>query len=88
MLGLTNDLTLDSEGSHQYRSGKEEHLYNPLTIHTLQMASWTGNYDLFKQYTAMIDKESAPVTLRGLLDFRYPQQGIPLEEVEPAESIV
>ena len=88
MLGLTNDLTLDSEGSHQYRSGKEEHLYNPLTIHTLQMASWTGNYDLFKQYTAMIDQENAPVTLRGLLDFNYPQEGIPIEEVESAESIV
>src|SRR5699024_2453989 len=88
VLGLTTDLSLDSEGSHQYRSGKEEHLYNPLTIHTLQTATWTGNYDMFKQYTAMIDKENAPVTLRGLLDFDYPEKGIPIDEVEPAESIV
>ena len=88
LLGLTNDLTLDSEGTHQYRSGKEEHLYNPLTIHTLQTATWTGNYELFKQYTSMINKENAPITLRGLIDFEYPEKGIPIEEVEPAESIV
>ena len=56
-LGLENDLTLESAGSHKYRSGKEQHLYNPQTIHTLQVATRTGSYDLFKQYTDMIDKE-------------------------------
>ena len=54
-LGLENDLTLESAGSHKYRSGKEQHLYNPQTIHTLQVATRTGSYDLFKQYTDMID---------------------------------
>ena len=88
ILGLTNDLTLDSEGSHKYRSGQEEHLYNPLTIHTLQTAAWTGNYELFKQYTSMINKETAPVSLRGLMDFNYPKKGVPMEEVESVESIV
>ena len=88
VLGLTNDLTLDSEGSHQYRSGKEEHLYNPLTIHTLQSATWTGNYETFKEYTKLINKEEDPVSLRGLLDFNYPEKGIPIEEVEPVDSIV
>ena len=78
VLGLTNDLTLDSEGSHQYRSGKEEHLYNPLTIHTLQSATWTGNYETFKEYTKLINKEEDPVSLRGLLDFNYPEKGIPI----------
>ena len=48
-LGLENDLTLESAGSHKYRSGKEQHLYNPQTIHTLQVATRTGSYDLFKQ---------------------------------------
>ena len=57
-LGLENDLTLESAGSHKYRSGKEQHLYNPQTIHTLQVATRTGSYDLFKQYTDMIDKET------------------------------
>ncbi len=42
-LGLENDLTLESAGSHKYRSGKEQHLYNPQTIHTLQVATRTGS---------------------------------------------
>ncbi|WP_287712208.1 glutamate synthase central domain-containing protein, partial [Anaerostipes sp.] len=66
-LGLENDLTLESAGSHKYRSGKEQHLYNPQTIHTLQVATRTGSYDLFKQYTDMIDKELEPGNLRGLM---------------------
>ncbi len=88
VLGLSHDLTLDSEGSHRYRSGQEEHLYNPLTIHTLQMATRTGNYEMFKQYTAMMGREESPITLRDLMDFNYPEKGIPLSEVEPAENIV
>ena len=44
-LGLDVDLTLESVGSHKERSGQEEHLYNPRTIHLLQQAAWTGNYE-------------------------------------------
>ena len=87
-LGLENDLTLESAGSHKYRSGKEQHLYNPQTIHTLQVATRTGSYDLFKQYTDMIDKELEPGNLRGLMEFDYPEKGIPIEEVESVDSIV
>ena len=88
-LGLDVDLTLESSGSHKLRSGKEEHKYNPQTIHTLQMATWTGNYDLFKQYTHMIDEEMSPVHLRGLIDFKYPENGgISIDEVESVDSIV
>ena len=85
---LENDLTLESAGSHKYRSGKEQHLYNPQTIHTLQVATRTGSYDLFKQYTDMIDKELEPGNLRGLMEFDYPEKGIPIEEVESVDSIV
>ncbi|MDE7156838.1 MAG: glutamate synthase large subunit [Lachnospiraceae bacterium] len=87
-LGLGVDLTLDSNGSHKFRSGKEEHLYNPQTIHLLQQSTWTGNYDLFKQYTHHIDEEMNAVHIRGLIDFNYPAQGIPIEEVESVDSIV
>ena len=88
-LGLDVDPTLESSGSHKLRSGKEEHKYNPQTIHTLQMATWTGNYDLFKQYTHMIDEEMSPVHLRGLIDFKFPENGgIPIDEVESVDSIV
>ncbi|MDR2045328.1 MAG: glutamate synthase large subunit [Clostridium sp.] len=87
-LGLGNDLTLDSPGHHKMRSGGEEHLYNPATIHLLQEASRRGDYGLFKQYTALVDSEDNIRTLRGLLDFRYPKKGVSLEEVESEESIV
>ena len=87
-LGLANDLTLESSGSHKFRSNKEEHLYNPQTIHLLQQSTWTGNYDLFKQYTHMIDEELNPVHIRGLIDFNYPEKGIPIDEVESVDSIV
>ena len=88
-LGLDVDLTLESNGDHKLRSRKEEHKYNPATIHTLQQAAWTDNYELFKQYTHMIDEEMAPVHLRGLMDFNYPENGgIPIEQVESVDSIV
>ena len=85
---LENDLTLESSGSHKCRSGKEQHLYNPQTIHTLQVATRTGSYELFKQYTDMIDKELEPGNLRGLMEFNYPEKGIPIEKVESVDSIV
>lgn len=50
-LGLTSDETFDSVGSHKLRSGKEEHLYNPQTIHLLQLATRTGDYNTFKEYS-------------------------------------
>ena len=88
-LELDVDLTLESSGDHKLRSGKEEHKYNPATIHTLQMATWTNNYQLFKQYTHMIDEKMAPVHLRGLMDFNYPENGgIPIDQVESVDSIV
>mgnify|MGYP002771361257 CR=1 FL=1 len=87
-LGLENDLTLDSKGRHKLRSGAEEHLYNPQTIHLLQMAARRGDYGLFKEYTKLIDGERKPMNLRGLMDFNYPKKGIPMEQVESVDSIV
>ena len=87
-LGLKVDLTLDSFGSHKFRSDKEEHLYNPKTIHLLQEATRKGDYSLFKEYTHLIDNETSEVNLRGLFDFKYPSNGIPIEEVESVSSIV
>lgn len=87
-LGLENDLTLDSPGHHKMRSGGEEHLYNPATIHLLQEAAKRGDYNLFKQYTALVNDENMIRNLRGLMDFNYPKKGIPLESVESVESIV
>ncbi len=87
-LGLNNDLTLNSTGSHKFRSHKEEHLYNPQTIHLLQQATRTGDYNLFKQYTACIEKEDYNMNLRSMLDFKYPDEGISIDEVESVDEIV
>ena len=87
-LGLNVDLTLESLGVHKLRSGKEEHLYNPKTIHLLQMATRNGDYNMFKEYTSNIDKEEGCINLRGLLDFVYPEKSISIDEVESVDSIV
>ncbi|MBR1689922.1 MAG: glutamate synthase large subunit [Oscillibacter sp.] len=90
-LGLGFDASLDSTGAHKLRSGpdKEDHLYDPRTILLLQKAAREGDYAVFKEYSALVDFADKPHTLRGLLDFRFPEDGgIPLEEVESAESIV
>ncbi len=87
-LGLTCDETFDSVGSHKLRSGKEEHLYNPQTIHLLQLAARNGDYATFKEYSQLINEEMDPVTLRGNMDFKFPEKGVPIEEVESVEEIV
>ena len=87
-LGLNVVLEVDSAGSHKLRSGKEDHLYNPETIHLLQESTRTGNYDMFKQYSAAITREDKHMNLRSLLDFKFPEDGgIPIDEVESVESI-
>ena len=87
-LGLSVDLTLESRGQHKARGNKEEHLYNPETIHLLQQSAWTGNYELFKQYSKAINEKEHCMNLRGMLDFKYPEKGIPVEEVESVDEIV
>ena len=87
-LGLSTDTTLDSEGAHKMRSGKEEHLYNPQTIHLLQLAAHTGDYNTFKEYTALVNKEEGVKNLRGLMDIKFPKKGINIDQVESVDSIV
>ena len=87
-LGLATDLTLDSPGSHKERSGGEKHLYNPQTIHLLQESTKRGDYNLFKQYTALVNDEESIKNIRGTLEFKYPKTGVPIEEVESVDSIV
>ena len=86
-LGLDVDETLYSIGRHKMRSAGEHHRYNPQTIHLLQQSTWRGDYNLFKQYTNLVDKEETGY-LRSLMDFDYPEKGVPIEKVESVESIV
>ena len=86
-LGLASDLSLTAMGRHKSRAQGEQHRYNPRTIHMLQTSTREGDYARFKQYTEMVDSEETGY-LRSLLDFNYPEEGIPLEEVESEDDIV
>ncbi len=68
---------------------RDEHLFSPKTVQLLQKATQTGNYELYKEYSHAIEHTAPAGTfLRSLLEFNYPEKGIPLEEVEPAAEIV
>ncbi len=86
-LGLPVNLEMSAMGRHKERSQGEKHRYNPRTIHMLQLATREGSYDRFKEYTKMVDDETTGY-LRSLLDFRYAENAVPLDEVESEESIV
>ncbi|MGB6452346.1 MAG: glutamate synthase central domain-containing protein, partial [Steroidobacteraceae bacterium] len=83
-----NGHALPAGGLYQWRAEGELHLFNPDSIHRLQKAVRTGSYPVYKSYAKLIDEQSKSLcTLRGLLGFK-PSDPIPLEEVEPAESIL
>ncbi|MBI2002391.1 MAG: glutamate synthase large subunit [candidate division NC10 bacterium] len=76
-------------GEYQWRRDGEYHLFNPDTVFKLQHATRSGQYTIFKEYTRLVDDQSRNLcTLRGLIEFKLADQPIPLEEVEPVESIV
>jgi glutamate synthase (NADPH/NADH) large chain len=76
-------------GQYQYRVDGEYHLLNPLTISKLQHAVRQNNPTTFQEYTDLIDNQNRNLcTLRGLLQLKYAEKPIPIEEVEPAKNIV
>jgi len=80
---------LDAGGQYQWRDSGEFHLFNPQSIHKLQLACRVGSYAKFKEYAELINNQSKNLcTLRGLLDFKYAEKPIPLDSVESIESIV
>ncbi|HYH01487.1 MAG TPA: glutamate synthase central domain-containing protein, partial [Bacillota bacterium] len=82
------DPGLETGGIYQWRKEGEYHLYNPETIHKLQQACWNNDYELYKEYTRLIDDQTQrQCTLRGLLEFKSNGSPVPLDEVESVESI-
>jgi len=80
---------LDSGGQYQWRSDGEYHLFNPDTIYKLQLACRTNSFQLFKEYTGLVNDQAKHLcTLRGLFGFKFAPQAVPLEEVEPVEAIM
>jgi len=80
---------LDAGGQYQWRDGGEYHLFNPQTIHKLQSACRLGSEKIYREYADLVNHQAKNLcTLRGLLDFKFAEQPLPLEEVESVESIV
>src|SRR3989441_2129415 len=80
---------LDWGGEYQWRRDGEHHMVNPDMIARLQHSTRSGSYTLFKEYTRFCDDQSRRLaTLRGLMELAYAQAPIPIEEVEPVESIL
>ena len=80
---------LDWGGEYQWRRDGEYHLFNPDTVFKLQHATRSGQYEIFKEYTSLVDEQNEHLaTLRGLFEFEGTNQPIPLEEVEPIEGIL
>ncbi|NOS68925.1 MAG: glutamate synthase large subunit [Verrucomicrobia bacterium] len=80
---------LDAGGQYQWRADGEQHLFNPQTIHKLQIACRLNSEKVYREYADLLnDRAKSLCTLRGLLDFKFADAGIPLEEVESVESIV
>ncbi len=79
---------LEVGGQYQWRQRGERHMLTPDVVHKLQHAVRTGNYKLFKEYAKHIDDQSHNLlTIRGLFEFAHASP-IPIEYVEPVESIV
>ncbi|MGQ9591620.1 MAG: glutamate synthase large subunit, partial [Planctomycetota bacterium] len=79
----------EARGDYQWRAEGERRLFNPETVYLLQKAVRTGDYEVFKEYSARInDRSKSLCTLRGLLELKFAPEPIPLEEVEPVASIV
>jgi glutamate synthase domain-containing protein 2/glutamate synthase domain-containing protein 3 len=80
---------LENGGEYQWRRDGEQHLFNPETVFKLQHATRSGQYAVFKEYTAAVNDASRRAgTLRGLLDLRFDAEPVPLDEVEPVDLIV
>jgi glutamate synthase (NADPH/NADH) large chain len=80
---------LPEGGLYQWKRRGEAHLFNPQTVHLLQLATRTNNYTTYQQYAAQVNEQADKLfTLRGLLTFARHREPVPLEEVEPASGIM
>ena len=82
----TTDPLLPYIGQMSYRKDGERHAWNPETISTLQLATRTGSYKKFKEFTRAVDEKQSPIFLRDFFGFR--RNPIDISQVEPVESIV
>ena len=80
---------LDVGGDYAYRIRGEDHVWTPETIAKLQHATRANSFETYAEFARLVNDQSERLlTLRGLMDFRFAPEPIPLDEVEPARAIV
>ena len=80
---------LEMGGEYQWRREGEYHLFNPETVYKLQHSTRSGRYEVFKEYTALVNDQSEHLaTIRGLFSFKDDREPISIDEVEPVSEIV
>jgi glutamate synthase (NADPH/NADH) large chain len=77
--------TLNNAGIYTFRKEGENHAWNPETIAKLQIATRTGDYRKFKEYTDIVDNKMSPIFLRDFMT--YKKKSVDISEVEPVEAI-
>lgn len=77
---------LENIGMFSYRKDGEKHAWNPDTISLLQLATRTGSYKKFKEFTHKADEKESPIFIRDFFSFR--KNPISIDQVEPVEEIV
>lgn len=85
---LTHQI-LPTGGEYQWRRDGSPHLFNPETIFKLQHATRSGKFEIFREYSALVDNQAEQLmTLRGMLEFRSSREPISVDDVEPVSEIV
>jgi len=85
----SEDEELESGGVLKWRSNGEYHQFNPLSVYKLQKAVRENDFEMFKEYSDILNSENQKMcTIRGLLKFNFSNKAIPLDEVESVDSIV
>ena len=77
---------LPNLGQFHWRKDGIRHAWNPETIATLQLATRTGNYNKFKEFSRLVDEKESPIFIRNFLGWK--KNPISIDDVEPVENIV
>ena len=83
-----SDVQLPNLGQFSWRKDGIPHAWNPDTIYRLQIATRTGDYEKFKEWSALVDAKETPIFIRDFFRWKKAATPTPIDEVEPVESIV
>lgn len=89
--GFTEDSAPDflpNLGQFHFRKDGIRHAWNPETIATLQIATRTGNYQKYKEFTKLVDEKTDAIFIRDFFDFKRAANPVEIDKVEPVSAIV